>query len=125
MSVMKEKFVQDFIKADAVDTAIITFQVALSTGVKMLDGLIPKIEMDMRILDEARYKEIKGKIKVLTSEFNSEADKIKSDYSKVSVSNDPYDEDSLKNRLNDLKHGKQQKILSAIQEIAYTTGWLD
>lgn len=125
MSVMKEKFVQDFIKADAVDTAIITFQVALSTGVKMLDGLIPKIEMDMRILDEARYKEIKGKIKVLSDEFNAEAGKIKGDYDKSVKSNDPYEEDSLNNRLNNLKHGKQQKILSAIQEIGYITGWLD
>ncbi len=125
MPIMKDKFIQDFLKADAVDTAIITFQLPLSTGVQILDSLIPKIEMDVKILDEAKYKQIKSKIESYSTEFKNEADEIKNSYTQQSTSNDPYDDDSLKNRLNDLKHGKQQNILVDIQNMGYRSGWLD
>lgn len=122
---MQNKFVQDFLKADAVDTAIISFQIPLSTGVKILDSMIPKLEMDIKILDENKYKEIKDKINEGTKEFKNEAEKIRDTYEKENTSNDPYDNNSLNNRLNDLKHTKQQQILVEIQNIGYRRGWLD
>jgi len=125
MSIMQNKFVQDFLKADAVDTAIISFQIPLSTGVKILDSMIPKLEMDIKILDENKYKEIKDKINEGTKEFKNEAEKIRDTYEKENTSNDPYDNNSLNNRLNDLKHTKQQQILVEIQNIGYRSGWLD
>jgi len=125
MPIMKDKFVQDFLKADAVDTAIITFQIPLSNGVKILDSMVPKIEMDIKILDETRYKEIKTKIEEYAKEFNVEAEEIREVYKQQSTSNDPYDDDSLNNKLNNLKHIKQQKILVDIQNIGYRSGWLD
>jgi len=125
MSIMKDKFVQDFLSADSVDTAIITFQVPLSNGVKILDSLIPKIEMDIKILDEKKYNEIKNKIEESSKEFNNESEKIKAIYEQKSNSNDPYEDNSLNNRLNDLKHSKQQEILVSIQNMGYRSGWLD
>ena len=125
MSIMQNKFVQDFLKADAVDTAIISFQIPLSTGVKILDSMIPKMEMDIKILDEKKYIEIKEKIEDQTKEYKDEAEKIKETYEKGNTSNDPYDDNSLNNRLNNLKHTKQQQILVEIQNIGYRSGWLD
>lgn len=125
MSIMKDKFVQDFLSADSVDTAIITFQVPLSNGVKILDSLILKIEMDIKILDEKKYNEIKNKIEESSKEFNNESEKIKAIYEQKSNSNDPYEDNSLNNRLNDLKHSKQQEILVSIQNMGYRSGWLD
>lgn len=125
MSIMQNKFVQDFLKADAVDTAIISFQIPLSTGVKILDSMIPKLEMDIKILDEKKYKEIKDKLEEQAQEFENEANKIKETYQKENTSNDPYEDNSLNNKLNDLKHTKQQQILVEIQNIGYRSGWLD
>lgn len=122
---MQDKFVQDFLSADSIDTAIITFQIPLSNGVKILDSLLPKIEMDIKILDEKKYDEIKNKIEESSREFNSEAEKIKAIYEQKSSSNDPYEDNSLNNRLNDLKHSKQQEILVSIQNMGYRSGWLD
>ena len=125
MSIMQDKFVQDFLRADSVDTAIITFQIPLSNGVKILDSLILKIEMDIKIFDEKKYGEIKNKIEESPKAFNNEADKIKATYEQKSTSNDPYEDNSLNNRLNNLKHSKQQEILVSIQNMGYRSGWLD
>jgi len=125
MSIMQDKFVQDFLRADSVDTAIITFQIPLSNGVKILDSLILKIEMDIKILDEKKYSEIKNKIEESSKDFNSEAEKIKVAYEQKSSSNDPYEDNSLNNQLNNLKHIKQQEILVSIQNMGYRSGWLD
>lgn len=125
MSIMQDKFVQDFLRADSVDTAIITFQIPLSNGVKILDSLILKIEMDIKILDEKKYGEIKDNIEESSKDFNSEAEKIKAAYEQKSNSNDPYEDNSLNNQLNNLKHNKQQEILVSIQNMGYRSGWLD
>jgi hypothetical protein len=122
---MQDKFVQDFLRADSVDTAIITFQIPLSNGVKILDSLILKIEMDIKILDEKKYDEIKNKIEESSTDFNNEAEKIKVAYEQKSSSNDPYEDNSLNNQLNNLKHSKQQEILVSIQNMGYRSGWLD
>jgi hypothetical protein len=107
MSFMTDQFKADWGLANNTDTAIITFQIPLSTGVKILDSLLPKIEMDIKILDEKKYSEIKNKIEESSKEFNSEAEKIK-------VA-----------QLNNLKHTKQQEILVSIQNMGYRSGWLD
>jgi hypothetical protein len=122
---MTDQFKADWGLANNTDTAIITFQIPLSTGVKILDSLLPKIEMDIKILDEKKYGEIKNKIEEISKEFNDEAEKIKATYEQKSTSNDPYKDEGLNNDLNNLKHNKQQEILVSIQNMGYRSGWLD
>lgn len=123
--IMQQKLVQDYLKADAVDTAIISYQVPMDTGVNILDRLIIKLYADIKILDEQKYKELKPKADQYINEYKKQESDVRKRHEEETKANDPHNEKSLNDRLCRLKHISQQGILTEIQNIAYRKGWLD
>ena len=121
-SIMEQKLVQDYFKADEVDNQIITHQMALSTGVQILTSLIKKIENDFRLLDKEKYTELITEIKKLNIERKTQVKQRLDEYQSAEDS-DPFDEEQYAVDVNNIKHDALQKILNVILELGYKKGW--
>lgn len=121
-SIMEQKLVQDYFKADEIDNLIITQQMALSHGVRILTSLIKKIENDFRLLDKEKHKELIERINELNIERKQKMKDRLVQYTN-SDETDSYSEEQYTTDINDIKHNTLQKILNTILDIGYRKGW--
>jgi len=121
-SIMEQKLVQDYFKADEIDNLIITRQMALSQGVQILTSIIKKIENDFRLMDKEKHKELIDMINTFNVERKQQMQKRLEKY-KSNEQNDPFDEEQYAVDINNIKHETLQKILNTILDIGYRKGW--
>jgi len=121
-SIMEQKLVQDYFKADEIDNLIITRQMSLSQGVQILTSIIKKIENDFRLLDKEKHKELIDTINKLNLERKIQTQNRLTEYTS-SDENDSYSEEQYTTDINDIKHNTLQKILNTILDIGYRKGW--
>ncbi len=122
MSVMKQKFIQDFLDTDEIGKQITKGQIDIAVGIDILHNMIKYVRFDIKTLDQELYKKLEKVIAELGQMNQGNKEKIKNS---MTEPEDAIDDRNQKRILliEDLKKYKQE--LQTIQELAYNKGWLD
>lgn len=123
MSLMIQKLISDYFKADEVDNLIVTRQIALSSGVDILLSLMKKIQEDIGLLDKNEYNALMVKIKGIRAEHEPVISKIRSDFKELKAM-DSYEEEGYALKIKNEEHEVLQKILSEILNMMFKKGWI-
>jgi len=122
MSVMKQKFITDFLETDEIGKQITKGQIDIAMGIEILHNMIKYVRFDIKTLDQDAYKKLENIITELGEINHSNKEKI---IHGLKEPEDAIDERNQKRILlkEDLMKYKQE--LQAIQELAYNKGWFD
>lgn len=123
MSLMIQKLISDYFKADEVDNLIVTRQIALSSGVDILLSLMKKIQEDIGLLDKNEYNALMTKIKQIRAEHEPVIAKIRTDFKELKAM-DSYEEEGYALKIKNEEHEVLQKILSEILNMMFKKGWI-
>lgn len=123
MSLMVEKLVRDFLKADEINDAILSQQIGLSVGNNILTSFINKIQNDISLMDKKEYTSLQDKISKIRIDKEPELKKINLYYDGLK-SKDSYDDEDRKLSINNIQHEILQKILITIQGLLFNKGWI-
>lgn len=123
-SIMEQKLLRDYLQADTLDNMIISMQINLSAGVKILTNYIKKIFNDFKLLDDEAYEQLKKQIEIIKNESDTNKQKIIKRYDEKN-NVDAYDEENRRVELYNEDHESLQKTLIFIAEIMYRKGWLE
>jgi polyhydroxyalkanoate synthesis regulator phasin len=120
MTLLTDKFVNDFFDAHEIDKAITRKELNLSDGVTMLSDMLSYVRKDVSTLDESAY----DKLKIMIAELNKKNMERKSFIKKSTPEpEDTVEESVLKRKLLNEDHKRYQQELFFIQDIAYSKGW--
>ena len=123
MSLMVEKLVRDFLKADEINDAILSQQIGLSVGNNILTSFINKIQNDISLMDKKEYTSLQDKISKIRIDKEPELKKINLYYDGLK-SKDSYDDEDRKLSINNIQHEILQNILITIQGLLFNKGWI-
>lgn len=123
MSLMVEKLVRDFLKADEINDAILSQQIGLSVGNNILTSFINKIQNDISLMDKKEYTSLQDKISKIRIDKEPELKKINLYYDGLK-SKDSYDNEDRKLSINNIQHEILQNILITIQGLLFNKGWI-
>jgi hypothetical protein len=120
MTLLTDKFVNDFFDAHEIDKAITRKELNLPDGVVMLSEMLTYVRKDISTLDENAYEKLKTVIEELNKKNTERKEYIKK---KTPEPEDTVEESVLKRKLLNEDHKRYRQELFFIQDIAYDKGW--
>jgi len=121
MTLLVEKFVNDFFDAHEIDKAITRREIGIIDGTTMLSDMLKYVRKDISTLDEEAYNKLKVAIEELNNKNTQRKEYIKKH---VSEPEDVVEEQVLKRKLLREDHNRYRQELFFIQDLAYNKGWL-
>jgi len=126
MSVMQQKLVKDFFKADDVKSLIISKQLDLYPGVEIYKEFIQIVRDDIKTMDEEANKVLEEKNKNLNNRNNTKKKEIEQSYKQNLMTDPNIDKRNLLDYpllQEDFKRYQEEQLF--IQDLCYRKGWFD